>query len=102
MTNKARGEAVLNIGGETFTLVCSLKAMAAIETELGASFPDIAQGMGNGVSVKTLLACAVSFARAGGAADVSAIEDSADIKALAGAVGECVSLAFASDKPAKN
>ena len=102
MVNNARGEVAVNIGGEDFIFIVTLKAMADIEDATGLSFPVLAQSMSKGVSVKTLLSRAVSFARAGAAKDVSAIEGSNDIAAVADAVAAAVSAAFKTDEPAKN
>jgi hypothetical protein len=102
MTNNARGEVAVNIGGQDFVFVTTLKAMAEIEAATGKTFPVLASEMGKGISIATLLACACAFARAGGADDVSAIENSQDAIAVGEAVGKCISAASRSDKKAKN
>jgi threonine dehydrogenase-like Zn-dependent dehydrogenase len=102
MTNKARGEVAVNINGETFTFVVTLKAMAEIEASTGKNFSDLAEDMSGSVSITSLLHCATAMARAGGASDVSAIENSQDVEEIANAVGEAISAAFAGSEPEKN
>jgi len=101
MANKARGEVRVEIGGEAFVFVANLGALADIEEALDMPFPQVAAKMQAGaVSVRVLLACAEAFAKAGGASDVSALRECNDLTGLAGAVGACVSAAFAGeDKP---
>jgi hypothetical protein len=103
MVNKARGEVSVEVGGESFVFVANLGALAEIEDALGKTFPQVAADMQSGsVSVRVLLACADAFARAGGSRDTSKLRQSNDLAGLAGAVGACVSAAFAGQDEAGN
>jgi len=106
MANKVRGDVVAKLGGEDLVFLATLNALAEIEDATGKAFPVMAAEMsGSNISVKTLLACAVAFARAGGATDeqLAKIGDAqGGIPELAAAVAGCISAAFASEKPEKN
>jgi hypothetical protein len=106
MANKVRGEVKTEMAGEVFVFLATLNALAEIEDVTGKPFPVLAVEMSNSeISVKMLLACAVAFARAGGADDEKLAKignAQGSIPDLAGAVAACISAAFASEKPAKN
>lgn len=103
MANAQRGEIVATIGGEEFTLLASLGALAEVEVELGEDFPVIAARMQREerASVRTLLTLGKAFARAAGS-DPEALAGKADLPGLAEAVGAAISAAFDTGEPEKN
>lgn len=91
MTNKARGEVALNIDGQRVVFLCTVGAMAEIETELDMDFDKLMVRMQGGVSMRVVLACAEALARGGGSDDVSIIRSCTDFKGICDAVGQALS-----------
>jgi len=105
MTNKARGEISAKFGGKEYTFVATLGSIAEIETKLDRDFTEIAQSMGDGFRIGTLLIIIQSFAKGAGMSeeDVNALENClADVTLVAEVVGKCVSAAFDTGEPEKN
>jgi len=96
MTNNARGEVAVEINGEQFIFVSTLRAMAEIEADTGIDYRMLLSSMRSGISMKHLLACAVRFAQAGGAVDTSAIETARDVGPIAKGVAECINASMPS------
>lgn len=91
MTNKARGEVALDIDGQRVVFLCTVGAMAEIETELDLDFDGLLKKFDGTVSMRVVLACAEALARGGGLEDVSIIRRSTDILGICSAVGEAMS-----------
>ena len=106
MLNRRRGEAAVTFGGERYTLCLTLGALAELEdafgvADLAALGERFSTGRLSGRDLTKLLAVAL---RGGGHAltdaDVAALPLDGGIETVAGALADCLALAFGGAGPA--